>query len=338
MIAAQGPFPLQKYHTFGLPVRAAEWVEIDTVDELAEFFAERPADQPLLVLGGGSNVLFRADFPGTVMHMNIKHRSIEFLNDDEALVRVGAGEPWSALVAWTLEQNLGGLENLSLIPGQVGAAPIQNIGAYGVELKDVIYGLEAYEVASGKIVAFLPEECGFAYRYSHFKGQWKGQYVITRVSFKLTRRRHHLHLGYGAIQAELSGIATPGIRDVAQAVIRIRQSKLPDPRQLGNAGSFFKNPVLAKAHFVQLKSDFPDLPGYLQQDGQYKVPAAWLIDACGWKGKRQGPVGCYEKQPLVIVNYGGATGTAVWAFAQNVMETVQQRFGILLDPEVNILP
>lgn len=329
---------LAAHNTMGVAATAQTMLSIDGVEDLRAYFAERQADQPFFVLGGGSNVLFIEDYPGTILKMNITHRSVERMDDQYALVQAGAGESWPDFVAWTLDQNLGGLENLSLIPGKVGAAPIQNIGAYGVELKDHLRSVEAYEITTGKVVEIANEDCGFDYRYSHFKGKWKGQYIITKVTFKLSHRDHQVHTEYGAIERELAEVDQATIQEVAAAVIRIRQSKLPDPQQLGNAGSFFKNPIVDKALYSRIQEEYPQAPAYPVSTRQVKIPAAWLIDQCGWKGKRQGAVGCYEKQALVIVNYGGGSGAEVWAFAQKVRQSVHKRFGILLEPEVNIIP
>ncbi|HKK76760.1 MAG TPA: UDP-N-acetylmuramate dehydrogenase [Saprospiraceae bacterium] len=329
---------LAAHNTMGIAASAQTILSIDGVEDLWAYFAERQDSQPFFILGGGSNVLFIDDYPGTILKMNITHRSVERSDDQYARVEAGAGESWPDFVAWTLDQNLGGLENLSLIPGQVGAAPIQNIGAYGVELKDRLVSLEAYEIATGRIVEIANEDCGFDYRYSHFKGKWKDQYIITKVIFKLSHRHHQVHTEYGAIERELAEINQPTIQDVAAAVIRIRQSKLPDPQKLGNAGSFFKNPIVDIALYFRIQEEYAQTPAYPVSTRQVKIPAAWLIDQCGWKGKRQAAVGCYEKQPLVIANYGGASGAEVWAFAQKVRQSVHQRFGILLEPEVNIIP
>lgn len=270
--------------------------------------------------------------------MNIQHRSFREMDDYHTVVSAGAGESWPAFVAWTLEQGLGGLENLSLIPGEVGAAPIQNIGAYGLEVKDRLLFLEAFDVKTGKVVKIEARQCGFGYRSSHFKGKWKNRYIITKVYFRLTHQHHKINTSYGAIESELTHIELPTIQDIADAVIRIRRSKLPDPKDLANTGSFFKNPVISSEKLHSLQQDYPNIPAYPTADDQKKVPAAWLIHQCGWKGKRMGTVGCYEKQPLVIVNYGGATGAEVWAFAQKVQQSVQEQFGILLEPEVNLIP
>lgn len=329
---------LQAYNTLGIAAAAERLLFIEQPDDLHRFFAERPPGLSWFILGGGSNVLFLDDFPGAVLLMNISHRSFNLLDEQYALVTAGAGESWPEFVAWTLEQDLGGLENLSLIPGKVGAAPIQNIGAYGVELKDRMVSLEVYEVATGNIIRLAQEDCGFDYRYSHFKGKWKQQYIITQVTFKLSHCHHKLHTDYDALEHELRSIDQPAIQDLAKAVIRIRESKLPNPQQLANAGSFFKNPVVSKAFYAQLREVFPSIPAYPVAADQVKIPAAWLIDQCGWKGKRIGAVGCYEKQPLVIANYGGASGAEVWAFAQKVRDSVQAKFEVLLEPEVNLVP
>lgn len=321
----------------GVEAFAQKIIYLRSVTDLKAYFKTENQTKVWYLLSGGSNTLFVSDFPGTVLKMEIKYRSVQKMDDHFAIVSAGAGESWPDFVSWTLEQNLGGLENLSLIPGQVGAAPIQNIGAYGIEVKDRILFVEAFDISTGKIVKINGQDCGFEYRNSHFKGQWKGRYIITKVHFKLTRENHPLHTNYGAIASELEGIESPTIQDVAQVVIRIRRSKLPDPQELGNTGSFFKNPMVAVEQFEALQKEFSQIPAYPASETEVKIPAAWLIDQCGWKGKREGEVGCYEKQPLVIANYGQASGAEVWAFAQKVQQSVFEKFGILLEPEVNII-
>jgi UDP-N-acetylmuramate dehydrogenase len=331
------PVSLLHYNTMGVEAAAQALLSIQRINDLEDFFHSIAARSPWMVLGGGSNVLFVSDFPGTVLKMDIQGKQVQSLDEKHVLINVGAGESWPDLVAWTLEQNLGGLENLSLIPGTVGAAPIQNIGAYGVELKDRMVSLEAFDTQKRELVHFAKEACGFDYRYSHFKGKWKGRYIITRVAFRLTQKDHPLNTSYGAVASELLAITHPTIQDVAEAVIRIRQSKLPNLQELGNTGSFFKNPIISQGLYLQLQLDFPNIPAYPADEQMVKVPAAWLIDQCGWKGKRIGAVGCYDQQPLVIVHHGGADGAEVWAFAQKVQRSVQSKFGILLEPEVNII-
>ncbi|MBK7408874.1 MAG: UDP-N-acetylmuramate dehydrogenase [Saprospirales bacterium] len=327
---------LTPYHTFGLDVRTAFFVEIKSTEELRHALAQ--STPPILLLGGGSNMLLTRDWPGTVIHMMEKGREISSENEEEAIIAAGAGENWHELVLWTLDQHLGGLENLSLIPGSVGAAPIQNIGAYGVELTDVFDHLEAMDLETGVIRVFDHDSCHFGYRDSVFKNEYKGKYAITRVFLRL-KKNPVVNTGYGAIRDLLSqeGITTPTIRDVSRAVIGIRRSKLPDPAVLGNAGSFFKNPEVSAGELQRLLEAFPHLIHYPLPDGGAKIPAGWLIEQCGWKGKRVGNTGCHAQQSLVLVNYGGATGQEIWAHAQRVAQSVKETFGVELMAEVNVL-
>lgn len=293
---------------------------------------------PWMVLGGGSNVLFVQDFPGLVVRNALMGKRITSEEGQEAVVQVGAGEPWHDLVLWCVAQGLGGLENLSLIPGTVGAAPIQNIGAYGVELKDVFHQLEALDTHTGECLLFDAAACRFGYRDSVFKHS-PGRFVITRVWLRLARAPHRLHLGYGAIRDTLAAmqVSEPSIQDVSEAVMAIRRSKLPDPAVLGNAGSFFKNPEMPQAQFAALQAAHPRIVAFPLPDGQVKVPAGWLIEQCGWKGRSVGRVGCYEQQALVLVNHGGATGQEVQALVHDIIDSVQERFGVVLVPEVNMV-
>ncbi|MBK6901902.1 MAG: UDP-N-acetylmuramate dehydrogenase [Saprospirales bacterium] len=328
--------PLTPYNTFALPARAAFFQEVNSEEELRQ--ALRECTPPLLLLGGGSNMLLTSDWPGTVIRMAIKGRELTEETGDSALVAAGAGENWHELVTWTLEQNLGGLENLSLIPGSVGAAPIQNIGAYGVELTQVFDHLEAMELSSGAIHTFDRAACRFGYRDSVFKQELKGKYAITRVYLRL-QKNPALNTGYGAIRDILTewGIATPTIHDVSRAVIHIRRSKLPDPALLGNAGSFFKNPEVEAAQLQALLQAHPNLVHYPLSGGSAKIPAGWLIEQCGWKGKRVGNTGCHAQQALVLVNYGGATGAEIWEHARRVADSVKEQFGVELGVEVNVV-
>ncbi|MBK7338277.1 MAG: UDP-N-acetylmuramate dehydrogenase [Saprospirales bacterium] len=328
--------PLTPYNTFALPARAAFFLEVNSEEELRQ--ALRECTPPLLLLGGGSNMLLTRDWPGTVIRMAIKGRELMEETSDSALVAAGAGENWHELVTWTLEQNLGGLENLSLIPGSVGAAPIQNIGAYGVELTQVFDHLEAMELSSGAIHTFDRAACRFGYRDSVFKQELKGKYAITRVFLRL-QKKPALNTGYGAIRDILAewGIAAPTIHDVSRAVIHIRRSKLPDPALLGNAGSFFKNPEVEAAQLQALLQAHPNLVHYPLPGGRAKIPAGWLIEQCGWKGKRVGNTGCHAQQALVLVNYGGATGAEIWEHARRVADSVKEQFGVELGVEVNVV-
>lgn len=279
------------------------------------------------------------DYPGLLIRNAIKGLQIVHEDDDHVLLRVYSGESWHETVMYCVERNWGGIENLSLIPGTVGAAPMQNIGAYGVELEQVFDQLEALNLNTLELETFNKTQCAFGYRESVFKRQLKGQYFIYSVTFKLSKKPI-IHADYGDIQAILNekGLSaeTAGIKDVSDAVIHIRQSKLPDPKVLGNSGSFFKNPQITKEHFEALKLRFPDIKGYPQNDG-IKVPAGWLIEQCGWKGKRVGNTGSHAKQALVLVNYGGATGTEIYQLAQDIIQSVSDKFSIQLEPEVNII-
>jgi len=327
---------LEQLNTFGVKVTAECMIPISSEEGLQEVL--KNTEGPFRILGGGSNILFTQDVNGVLLKNEIKGMEVVERNGHWAIVKVGGGERWHDFVCWCLDQNLGGIENLSLIPGTVGAAPIQNIGAYGIELKDVFYKLSAIRLSDGRIRSFSPADCTFDYRDSIFKKDFKGQYFITRVYIKLTSKDHQIRTRYGAIQDKLLEweIQKPSIQDVSQAVIHIRKQKLPDPEKLGNAGSFFKNPIIPTRHFEQLKKRFPDIVHYPAGEGQIKVPAGWLVERCDWKGKRVGAVGCYEKQALVIVNYDNATGPEIWLHAQKVMKSVFETFGVMLQPEVNV--
>lgn len=328
---------LAAYNSFGLDIKANRYLAIRSEEELQAAIPH--LERPYMVLGGGSNILFTGDPKAIILHNQIKGKEVVFEDEDKVIVRIGGGENWHQFVLWSLSNNWGGLENLSLIPGTVGASPIQNIGAYGVELKDVFHSLEAIDLQSGRTRYFKPEDCRFGYRSSIFKTRYKGKLLISRVLIRLSKKAHRIHTEYGAIRDTLAkkGIETPTIQDISKAVIDIRQSKLPDPQVLGNAGSFFKNPEIEAEVFEALHTRFPDLVYYPLPDGRYKIPAGWLIDQCGWKGKRVGDVGCYKHQALVIVNYGGATGAEVIALAEEIIASVGDKYGIRLEPEVNII-
>jgi UDP-N-acetylmuramate dehydrogenase len=328
---------LLPYNTFGLDVQASQFAEVTTLAELREVIRQQP--QPLFVLGGGSNIVFTHDVEGMVVKNAI--RGIEIIEESEnrVSVKAGAGERWHDFVLWAVAHDFGGVENLSLIPGTVGAAPIQNIGAYGVELKDVFLSLEAMDLLTGTIRVFDHTECRFGYRDSIFKHEEKGRWCITSVTFSLTRNIHHHNTSYGDIQRTLAQmhVVEPTIADVSRAVIAIRSSKLPDPAVIGNCGSFFKNPETDRSVLDRIQIHHPQAPHYDLPDGRVKIPAGWLIEQCGWKGKRVGNTGSYEKQALVLVNYGGATGEEVRNVAYAIIDSVEEIFGIRLEPEVNIL-
>lgn len=330
---------LKDYNSFQIDAEAETLVRVKDVAD-AQAIVERFVDRPKFVLGGGSNCLL-VDSPISKVIVKNEIKGIEVLDQQECFttIKVGGGENWHQFVLWCVEKNLGGIENLSLIPGTVGAAPIQNIGAYGVELKDVFKQLEAVDLDTGELLRFNKEECQFGYRSSIFKTKLKGKVLITHVYLTLKHCGHTINTSYGAINGYLEklGVEDPTIKDVSEAVIAIRNSKLPDPKQVGNAGSFFKNPEIPKDQFEDLKEMFPSIVHYPGSGGLIKVPAGWLIDQCGWKGKRFGEVGCYAQQALVIVNYGGATGQEVLEHAQRVSASVLETFGIQLTPEVNII-
>ena len=327
---------LLPYNTFGLPARAAWFAEVQSEEAFVQ--ALHHNREPVFILGGGSNILFTRDWPGVVIHNNIRGISIVRTFRNRVWVRVGAGENWHGFVRWAVEQGYGGVENLSLIPGSAGAAPVQNIGAYGVELKDVFVGLHAIELASGRARYFNRAAGRFGYRDSFFKQEGKSRYCITSITLSLTTHQHRLNTSYGDIQKNLAsnGVLHPTPADISAAVIQIRSSKLPDPAVLGNCGSFFKNPETERSVYERIRQTHPGAPCYDLPGGQVKIPAGWLIEQCGWKGKRVGNTGCYEKQALVLVNYGGATGAEVKSLAFAIIDSVEKTFGIRLEPEVNI--
>jgi UDP-N-acetylmuramate dehydrogenase len=328
---------LLPYNSFHLAANASEFLIVQSVPELQDIIG-KSGKTPLLILGGGSNILLTKNIDGLVLKIAI--RGIEVLREETShiFVKAGAGENWHEFVEYTMERNWGGLENLSLIPGCVGAAPIQNIGAYGVELKDVFYELDAYDRKEKKIYSFGVNDCRFGYRDSVFKSTEKGRYIILNVTFILNKNSIP-NTGYGAIREELKkmGVASPGIRDVSRAVIKIRRSKLPDPADIGNAGSFFKNPVVEQASFLFLSEKYPDMPAYPHEDKSVKLAAGWLIEQCGWKGYRKGDAGVHKHQALVLVNYGKATGMEILELSENITASVNEKFGILLETEVNII-
>jgi len=330
---------LREYNTFAVPATARYFIEINERDELQGLVdPQQYVPRPFLVLGGGSNVLFTRDFEGTVLKINIKGISSSAEQDGEVLVEAGAGVVWNDLVRFCVEQGYAGIENLSLIPGSVGAAPIQNIGAYGVELKDVFDSLEAFDILTGEFRKFTREECEFAYRDSVFKNRYSGRFVVVSVRLRLSTV-FRPNSSYGAIEVELRkrGIQRPGIRDISEVVSAIRVSKLPDPSTIGNAGSFFKNPVLSDEEFNRLRKKFPDVVNFPMSDGRVKVAAGWLIEQCGWKGKKIGHTGTWMNQALVLVNHGGATGKEIYALSQDIIASVHDKFGVILEREVHIV-
>ena len=336
----QENFSLQPYNTFGVEAKARYFTEVNTIDELKEalIFSKNQSLQ-LLFLGGGSNILLTKDFDGLAIRLNLKGITAESINENEVLVTAKAGENWHEFVMYCLQQNFGGLENLSLIPGNVGTSPMQNIGAYGTEIKDIFVSCKVLDLENLELRTFNLEQCKFGYRDSTFKQEGKGRYVILEVTFKLTTKDHSIKTEYGAIKSELEnlGIENPTIQDISKAVINIRQSKLPDPKEIGNAGSFFKNPTIPLAQFEDLKQKFENIQGYPNGD-MVKVPAGWLIEQCGWKGKQIGNVASHKLQSLVIINAtGNATGKEIFDFSTEIINSVKEQFGIELEREVNII-
>lgn len=336
-LALQHNISLKPYNTFGMDAKAATFAEItceSQIPALLKLVNTYPGKT--LFLGGGSNVLFTGDFDGLVVH--IATHGIEIVDEDEKFfyVRGKAGENWDDFVRFCVKHGFGGLENLSLIPGNVGSTPIQNIGAYGVEIKDTFYMLDAVALRSGEFREFLKDECAFGYRNSVFKSELKGQYLILSVTFRLSKYPD-FNISYGSIKDQLSAMGLPAdIQSIADAVCQIRRSKLPDPEELANAGSFFKNPVIPREQFAKLQAEHPDIPSYPAKDG-VKLAAGWLIEKCGWKGYREGDAGVHAKQALVLVNYGSATGAQIVNLAHEIMDSVKQKFGVEIEPEVNII-
>ena len=327
---------LKNYNTFGISVNAKRFISVDSVYQLQQLLK---VEKNLFLISGGSNMLLTKDIEELVVHVDIKGISIDREDNNDIYITVNAGENWHELVLWCVSNNYGGIENLSLIPGNVGTCPIQNIGAYGVEVKDTITKVEALEIETGKLVQFSNTECKFDYRNSIFKNTEKGKYIITSVSFKLTKSNHQTNITYGAIETELrlKEITKPTLKDISDAVIAIRKSKLPDPKEIGNSGSFFKNPVITKTQFLKLQNEYPSIPSYSVSEAAIKVPAGWLIEQAGFKGKRFGDYGVHEKQALVLVNYGNASGKEIHQLAQKIQETILHTFDISLEIEVNII-
>lgn len=330
---------LKPFHTFGTDVKAASFAAFSSVDELVQLLSNNELkSNKMLVLGGGSNILFCEDFDGLVLKNEIEGISLVMETDEHFYVKAGAGVNWHQFVLHCVHHGYGGVENLALIPGSIGASPIQNIGAYGVELKDVFYELDALRIDDLKPVVMKKSDCAFGYRDSIFKRDYKGKYIITAVTF-LLHKKPALNTTYGAINEELRsmGVQHPNGNAIAQAVMNIRNSKLPDPSRLGNAGSFFKNPSIDTEDFNSLKDRFPAIAGYPAENNKMKIAAGWLIEQCGWKGFRKGDAGCYEKQALVLVNYGKASGNEILQLSHEIVSSVFEKFGIMLEREVNVI-
>ncbi|MNX50914.1 UDP-N-acetylenolpyruvoylglucosamine reductase [compost metagenome] len=335
-------FSLKNFNTFGIEAKAKQFIAVHSLTELKTVL-EQNQSQKKFILGGGSNMLLTKDIDALVIHVDLKGKKIKEENDDFVWVESQAGENWHEFVLWTIDQNFGGLENMSLIPGNVGTTPVQNIGAYGTEIKDTFVSCEAMAIENQEVKTFTNPECHFGYRESVFKNEAKNQYIITSVVFKLTKRNHKINTSYGDITAELAknnpGASgqTPTLKDVSNAVIAIRKSKLPDPKELGNSGSFFKNPILLKTDFDKIHQKFPEMRFFDISETEVKVPAGWLIEQAGLKGKRFGDAGIHKNQALVLVNYGNATGQEILNVSKIVQETVFNTFGIQIEAEVNII-
>ena len=334
----QNNFSLKNYNTFGIEAKAAHFISVHSLAELSAVLKENKTERKF-ILGGGSNMLLTKDIDALVIHIDLKGKKIIKENNESVWVESQAGENWHEFVLWTIEQNLGGLENMSLIPGNVGTTPVQNIGAYGTEIKDTFVSCEAMKIDNQEMKTFTKEECHFGYRESVFKNEIKDQYIITSVVFKLTKCNHKINTSYGDITGELikNNITNPTLKDVSNAVIAIRQSKLPDPKELGNSGSFFKNPILLKTDFEKIHQKFPEMKYYEVSETEVKVPAGWLIEQAGFKGKRFGDAGIHKNQALVLVNYGNATGKEILDVSKTIQDTIYKVFGIQIEAEVNVI-
>jgi len=330
---------LKPFNTFGIEASTSLFTEWNSVTDVVEYAQSTELKKhPRLILGGGSNMLLTQDFDGLAIKNNILGRKVLSNTEKQAIVKIGGGEVWHEIVLWTISQGWNGMENMSLIPGSMGAAPIQNIGAYGKELKDVFVELEAVNLETGEIRIFTKEECDFGYRNSVFKNELKGQFVIVSVTLQLSKVAD-FNVSYGTISKEIEskGITELSAKAVSDAVIAIRRSKLPDPKELGNSGSFFKNPIIPQSDYDEVKYEHPNLPAYPAGEGLVKVPAGWLIDQAGWKGKRVGNCGVHSKQALVLVNYGGASGNEIFQLSEDIIADVIQKYGIELEREVNVI-
>ena len=332
-------YPLLKLNTFGVDVKAKYFVSINTVNELIELTKTKVfKDLQLLILGGGSNILFKKDFDGLVILNSIKGKEIIDQTQESIFLKIGAGENWHELVMYTVDNGWGGIENLSLIPGNTGTAPMQNIGAYGVEIKETFVELEALEISSGKIVKFNNSDCEFGYRESVFKNKMKNQYIIVNITLEL-KKNPVLNINYGDVKAilESQNINNPSIKQVSDAIISIRQSKLPDPKIIGNSGSFFKNPIVSLNQLELIKKKYPNVVNYKINENEFKIAAGWMIERAGWKGKKFNNYGVHEKQALVLVNYGLANGMEIFNLSEEIILDIKDKFGITLEREVNII-
>lgn len=330
-------FPLKRLTTFQVEAAAAQYVRFDAEDEIVDYLANRPdKSRPHLVLGMGSNLLFTADFDGVILHPVLQGIKVVGKADGHVLVRAMGGENWDDLVAFAVGEGLGGIENLSLIPGSVGASVVQNIGAYGVEVKTVVESIEAIAMDDGQKVTISPGACDFDYRFSHFKGRWKGRYIITAVVFKLLRQPAFV-IGYPGVKAAVAEIGPLSLETVRNAIITLRQNRLPDPAVLGNGGSFFKNPIVDDTVLETLLENFPDMPHYPRNNNRYKLAAGWLIEQCGWKGRAVGQAAVHDRQALVLVNLGGATGREIFELSERIRQSIHKKFDIELAREVIVV-
>jgi len=334
----QANISLKKYNTFGIDIKTEYFLEIKNENQIVDFFSSEINAENKYILGGGSNVLFTKDFEGIILKNSIPEIKIINEDQDEVLIQAGAGVIWQDLIDYCVQKNYWGIENLSLIPGTVGAAPIQNIGAYGQELKNVFHSLTGYDLLNKVKKNFNEEECLFGYRDSIFKNELKNKFLITSVTLKLSKKGE-LNLSYKPVkdEIEMRNLTAPTIVQISKIICDIRRTKLPDPNIIGNAGSFFKNPEISEDKFFQLESDFKEIQGFKTDSGKFKISAAWLIEKCGWKGKRNGNVASFEKQALVLVNYGKATGKDILEFAQEIKKSVKDKFNIELKEEINII-
>lgn len=328
-------YSLRHHNTFGIDVRCTRYIEYSSVEELQHFLRHRPSDIPFLPIGQGSNLLFTKNYEGIVLHSGVKGITLMASNDDSFLIEAGSGEIWDDFVSYCVDHGFYGLENLSLIPGEVGASAVQNIGAYGVEAKDLIEAVAAIDVEYNRMVILDKKQCRYAYRSSRFKTDWKGKYIITHVLYRL-RKTFKPNLEYGVLKSELEkrGCTSVTAKELRQLIIDVRRRKLPNPDEIGSAGSFFMNPIVSKDIFESLQVQYPEIPHYVIDENKYKIPAGWLIEQCGWKGRREGHVGVYDKQALVIVNYGGGTGVDIVRLSDKIRDDVKLKFGIEIKPEV----
>lgn len=329
-------FSLKHYNTFNIDVRSDKFISINSEDQLIDFLSQHKGEENIFFLGGGSNVLFSKDYNGTIIHISIKGKKIIEELDDKIIIEVSSGENWHDFVKWSIDNNYGGIENLSLIPGNVGAAPIQNIGAYGVELKDVFDSCRVLSIDSNEIKIFNKEECDFNYRSSVFKSSQKNKYVILSIRLKLTKEPHSYNLSYDSLRERFNDKEI-NLSNISEEIVKIRESKLPDPKKIGNCGSFFKNPFIESEKLDILLEKYPKLPYNKVENGLYKIPAAWLIEKMGFKNKSLGDAGVYINQPLVIVNNGNASGSDILNFANSIKNSVKENFNIDLEEEVNII-